>query len=355
MKSNCNIFFVFLIIQLISIEIPFAQSGFHLNVEVLNYLPGNDTVILKTTSNEICETLIINSSKFVFEGNISEPSEAFIITSQGKYYCPLVNDDINLKIFNNDSLDIHYLRSKIYENLTGYYLASDVYVTKYQDIDSEYSEKFALKTDYQQDSLAVDFLQQVNQKYKQASDIDGLALITDDLAGLIGTKKHPELILELFSLLPDSLQNGYSGKRIKLYLDQTYKINAGQNVDFHFKDISGHIHSLNDYSGKYILLEFWASWCGPCIMQIPFLTSIYAEHSDKIEIISISIDNNLQKWQNKVTELGMEWINIHYRQDEINLEDKFYIRSVPYNLLLSKEGKIIQKDINMGELDEFLK
>jgi len=354
-KSNCNIFFVFLIIHLVSFEVPFAQSSFNLTAEFVDYLPVNDTVILKTTSNEIRDTLIINSSKFVFEGYISEPSDAFIITSQGKYYLPLVNDDINLKIINNDSLDIHYSRSRIYENLTGYYKETNVYVTKYQDIGSKYSEEFALKTDYQQDSLAIDFMQQVYQKYKQAKDIDGLALITDDLAGLIGTKNHPELILELYSLLPDSLQNGYSGKRIKLYLDQNYKINEGQNVDFQFEDISGHFHSLNDYSGKYILLEFWASWCGPCIMQIPFLKSIYNEHSDKIEIISISIDKDLQKWQNKVAELDMEWINIHYKQDDINLEDKFYIRGVPYNILLSKEGKIIKKDIIMGDLDEFLK
>jgi len=212
-----------------------------------------------------------------------------------------------------------------------------------------------MRVQYQLDSLAIDFMGQVLQKYTIAEDIDGLALIIDDLAGLIGTRNHPELIQELYSLLPDSLQNGYSGKRIKLYLDQTYKINIGQNIDFNFKDISGQYHSLKEYSGKFVLLEFWASWCGPCMMQIPFLKTIHAQQSNKIEIISISIDNDLQKWREKVAELNIGWINIHYNQDEINLEDYFYIRGVPYNILLSQEGRIIRKDVIMGDLKELLK
>jgi len=299
--------------------------------------------------------MIMNSNKFIFNGHVSEPSDAFIIIKGRKYYIPLVNDNINLKIINGDSLDIKYSRSRVNENWTAYFEGTEEYFAKYKDIGSNYSDEASMRVQYQLDSLAIDFMGQVLQKYTIAEDIDGLALIIDDLAGLIGTRNHPELIQELYSLLPDSLQNGYSGKRIKLYLDQTYKINIGQNIDFNFKDISGQYHSLKEYSGKFVLLEFWASWCGPCMMQIPFLKTIHAQQSNKIEIISISIDNDLQKWREKVAELNIEWINIHYNQDEINLEDYFYIRGVPYNILLSQEGRIIRKDVIMGDLKELLK
>jgi hypothetical protein len=86
---------------------------------------------------------------------------------------------------------------------------------------------------------------------------------------------------------------------------------------------------------------------------MPLLKQV-SEKNNKIQLISISIDEDLQKWNTKVKELGLNWINIHHKQNTIDLKQHFYISGVPYNILISQEGKILRKNIPVNELMELL-
>lgn len=343
----------------------FNQVNEKIPFEILGTLPPNSTktdeVVLVTNTNKIQDTTRIVSNKFKFNGIVSEPTSAAIIIDGKMIKFPLVNDKIEIKISNIDNKEfvINYKNSQVNNNLQAYYnQESKEYFNKFkllneQEVNSK-NDEIKYKIMISEDSLAISFIQQLVNKYKFKSDKSGLSIIINDLRGLIGTRNHPTEIGEFFKLLPVNEQNGFYGNEIKTYLEQSRKIALRQTVNFDFVDIKQNAYTLSDFKGKLILLEFWASWCGPCISQIPFLKKV-SENKDKIQIISISIDEDLNKWANKVKALEVEWINIHYKQAKVDLKKDFFITGVPYNILISQDGEIQRKNITMTDLLELLK
>lgn len=332
---------------------------------ILGTLPPNSTiieeVILVTQSNEIQDTTRIISNTFEFNGIVSEPTNAAIIVDGKMIQFPLVNDEIEIKIsnINNKEFEINYNKSQVNNNLKSYYnKESKEYISKYKLLEEQKvnstNDDIKYKIMISKDSLAINFIQQLVSKYESFSDKSGLPIIINDLKGLIGTRNHPTEIGNFFKLLPLNEQNGFYGSKIKTYLEQSSKIALGQPINFDFVDINKNTYELSEFKGKLILLEFWASWCGPCISQIPFLKEV-SEKKEKIQIISISIDEDLNKWKNKVKDLNMSWINIHYKQKKVDLKKDFFISGVPYNILVSQDGKILRKNITMTQLLELLK
>ena len=319
---------------------------------------NNKEIILLTETKEITDTTIIKSNKFKFHGMVSVPTRAGLFVEDYIIQFPLINDKIFIKIKNKDNYDFHYSQSHIYENIQSYYdKESKDYIDEYKRYIEQELKSLTDSLKYAainaQDSLSINFINYLIEKYKSLSDKSGLSIIVDDLTGLIGTRNHPQQIEEIFNIVPENEKNGYYGKNITTYLKRSEKIAIGQKIDFDFKDINGIPYSLHDFQGKLILLDFWASWCGPCIAQVPILKQI-SKDSSKIIIISISIDKELTKFKKKVNELNMDWINIHYKQKNIDLKKNFFINGVPYNILVSPEGEIVRKNISLSELQELL-
>ena len=319
-----------------------------------------DKVILVTQSGEIQDTAIISSNTFEFKGVISEPMNAAIIFNKKMIQFPLVNDEIELTIVNaeNAEFEINYKDSQVNNNLQTYFTKeSKNYIEKYKLFEERKVNSKDDKVKYEimlaEDSLSSDFISYLKNKYETIEDKSGLSIILNDLKGLIGTRNHPKEIEGLFKLLSVNEQNGFYGAKIKTYLKQSNKIALGQKINFDFTDLNQKSYRLDEFKGKLVLLEFWATWCGPCISQIPFLKKI-SEKNDKIQLISISIDQDLKKLENKIQELGMDWINIHYKQESIDLKKDFFITGVPYNILISQDGKILRKNIAMNDLLELL-
>lgn len=356
MKKLITIIFPILIFSSCSQK---KSNSFNINGKIIQDSLNKKEIILLTQVDNLSDTLVIENNKFSFKGTISEPTNAALVIDGIMLKFPLANDHVNFEINNLEKkiFDTKYKNSKIQENLNSYFKKEvKDYEKKFKELISleveSKSDSIKMHVQSQKDNLAIRFLDKVNDKYSRTENREGLPIIISDLTGLFGTKNHPHKIEAIFKLLPVKLQNGFFGKKINTYLDQTYKIALGEKVDFKFSDINNKQHQISDYKGKLILLEFWATWCGPCIAQLPSLKEV--NQSEKIKLISVSIDNDIEKWKRKVPELEMNWSNIHYKQDE-NLKDKFFINGVPYNFLLSQEGKILRKNIGMDELIELLK
>jgi thiol-disulfide isomerase/thioredoxin len=104
---------------------------------------------------------------------------------------------------------------------------------------------------------------------------------------------------------------------------------------------------------KYLLLDFWASWCVPCRQTNPELRKIYNEFKNKkFEILGISIDRDIEKWKTAIIKDDLNWIQV---VDSLNSSTKkFLLRGVPYNILLDSSGKIIKINLKPKELSKFL-
>lgn len=119
------------------------------------------------------------------------------------------------------------------------------------------------------------------------------------------------------------------------------------------KDNAGEIKQLSDYvgKGKYVLIDFWASWCGPCRNEMPNVKAAYEKYASKgFEVISISIDKKQKAWRTAIEELGMNWTQVL----NVDAADVYGIYAIPKTFLVDPEGIVVAKDLRSKKLEKTL-
>jgi thiol-disulfide isomerase/thioredoxin len=124
--------------------------------------------------------------------------------------------------------------------------------------------------------------------------------------------------------------------------------------DFDEKDLDGQPLSLGKYKGKVVLVDFWATWCGPCIAELPHVLEAYEKHHGKgFEIIGISLDSDREKLTSFIKEKKMTWAQYFDGNGwETRLAQEYGVNSIPTTYLLDGEGVIIGKDLRGDALEE---
>lgn len=122
--------------------------------------------------------------------------------------------------------------------------------------------------------------------------------------------------------------------------------------DFKLPDKDGKDFVFSTLRGKYVLVDFWASWCGPCMREMPNVVKLYKECKGKnFEIVGISLDQKRDAWLNAVEKNKMKWIQVSDLKSWVTLPVKLCnISAVPYTVLVDPEGKVIALDLRGEEL-----
>ncbi|AZQ63062.1 TlpA family protein disulfide reductase [Flammeovirga pectinis] len=111
-----------------------------------------------------------------------------------------------------------------------------------------------------------------------------------------------------------------------------------------FKDLNGKEVDFTQFEGKYVYIDVWASWCGPCLREIPSLQSLEKKHHGKdVVFVSLSVDQDTEAWKKMVTKKALEGNQFHFA-DNNNFVQKFNIQSIPRFILLDKKGKVKEAD-----------
>jgi peroxiredoxin len=170
--------------------------------------------------------------------------------------------------------------------------------------------------------------------------------------------EKPEDFAAMYNSVSQQYKNSAAGKIVGERVEMATKFAVGQKaIDFSQTSDKGKTVSLSSVNkGKYVLIDFWASWCGPCRMEYPFLKKAYARFKDKnFEIIGVSLDDNKSLWLNAIQSNGFEWIqlcDLKGRQNEI--AKKYGVAAIPQSFLLDPEGKIVAKNLRGDDLLEKL-
>jgi thiol-disulfide isomerase/thioredoxin len=127
--------------------------------------------------------------------------------------------------------------------------------------------------------------------------------------------------------------------------------------DFDEKDVDGKPLSVANYKGKVVLVDFWATWCGPCLLELPQIQKAYDEYHDKgFEIIGVSLDEDKDRLQQFIKQKKMPWPQFFDgKKWENKLAVKYGVEAIPTGFLLDRNGKIIAKIMSGDELDAQIK
>jgi peroxiredoxin len=156
----------------------------------------------------------------------------------------------------------------------------------------------------------------------------------------------------LISLFDKSMQDKFYGKQMMDAIHQAKASEVGMSApDFTLKDVNGNDVKLSSLRGHYVLLDFWASWCGPCKSEFPSLKNIYADYKDKnLIVVGVSIDTNQSDWLNAIQSNGLDYMQL--LDSERKTIELYNYRGIPYLILVSPQGVILERGLRGEQISK---
>ncbi len=167
-----------------------------------------------------------------------------------------------------------------------------------------------------------------------------------------------EEYLELFKLLTPKTQNSMfypmaskKAESVKAQMEKEQKQKEMMSgtvaaPDFKLKDLQGKEVKLSDFRGKYVVIDFWGSWCIWCIKGFPHLKEAYNQYKDKLVVLGVDCQDSEEAWRNAVAKYELPWVNV-YNPENSDLLNKYGVQGFPTKVIVNPEGKIV--NITTGE------
>ena len=164
------------------------------------------------------------------------------------------------------------------------------------------------------------------------------------------TKKEAEnfypLYLETFEKLNLKIKSSDEGLKFKIRSANLLNAQSSKQApQFVLKEINNEIFNLKENKGNVILIDFWASWCEPCLKDLPVLKAELEKYkNDGFKIVSISKDANLESWKKSIKKNGMQnFVNISTLENQLDILDLYVITGIPVKFLIDRNGVIVKK------------
>lgn len=314
------------------------------------------TIGYMQNGNPKSDTVQIHQDKFAWTAEMPEPQKVYLMFPARYVECFLEAGNISIT-GHADSLHLLKVQgSKIQEE-------ADRYQATLADLEQQaaplyqkwgkVSPEEQLKLEQELEDISTE------RRSRAAAYIAGhpgsaysLSLVSDR-----ATMGSYEEVKPLYDGLDKGVLLTAAGRQLTTRLEVLKRSALGTKIlDFTQNDAEGKPVSFASFKGKYVLVDFWASWCGPCRAENPNVLKAYNQYKDRnFTVVGISLDDNAEKWKKAIKDDGMPWTQLSSLQGFNNEVSTYYgIQGIPSSLLVGPDGKIIARNLRGAALQQKL-
>ena len=310
------------------------------------------------------DTAVIENGKFEFRGKTESTDLAFIKIENQDGQLPFILEEGEIKIsYATDSL----FKSKVSGTMNNDKLQEfnnesnriSKKLAKFQQLNSERMK--AAKA--AQDTSTVNMIMKEYSSYQSNLNDVSKNFVKENPKAFLSVLLVENFLMrqyltveetkEYFSKLDPSLMKTKSGENIRKTLESLDQTKSGKKApDFSAKNPDGKEISLKESLGKVTIIDFWASWCGPCRAENPNVVALYNQYHEKgLNIIGVSLDKDAAKWKEAIAKDGLTWNHIsNLKFWEEPIAEIYNVKSIPATFILDANGTIVAKDLRGDEL-----
>lgn len=349
-----------------------TPEGYTITGETKGIADGTKVYIEKidptTGQPSAIDSTDVKGNAFTFKGNAQNPDFNFIHFADGDGRVPVIIENGNIAVaFDKENLE---------NNKATGTKNNDEFIS-FSNQSTEIDKKIMAFQEANQDA----FMQakEQNDEAKMDEIMDKLYAIYDEKDAFLEEylEKNPKSFTTLFIVtqqtpngelskeeaqgfynnFDETLQQSSVGMSLKSILDQMpdAKIKVGDKAPvFSAKTPDGKELSLKESLGKVTIIDFWASWCGPCRKENPKVVALYNQYHEKgLNIIGVSLDKDDAKWKEAIEKDGLTWnhiSNLMFWQDPIAQE--YEVRAIPATFILDENGVVVAKNLRGKKLEK---
>lgn len=350
-----------------------GKSGYEITGETQGFANGTKVYISQQDPNNPMgltkiDSTEIKDNKFVLKGdNVADVDIKYIEIGTGQQnVIPFVYENGKISVVYNSekpqdakvsgSKNNDYLQSyngqvaPVHEKLRKFQEENLERIQKAQ-VSQNANELKAIEEEY---TKLQDQLMSVTKDFAVKNKDSYISLVVLEQMGLSQAIPTEEF-KKLFNELSEEVKTTKKGKEIAELLKKMDAVAIGQVApDFKAKTPEGNEISLKQSLGKATLVDFWASWCGPCRKENPNVVKLYEKYKDKgLVILGVSLDKDAERWKKAIADDKLTWLHVsNLKQWDDEIAKLYSVSSIPSTFLLDKDGKIVAKDLRGEELEK---
>ncbi len=317
------------------------NDGFTINGEIKGFADGTPVSLLNGQTGAPEAETTINKEKFTFKGKLNSPDFRILLFNKKPPYLTVFLDNSTVTVTGTkEALDkISITGSKTHDD----FMVLSNLLVPYQNL-------FAENAVY--DSAAISQAMLTTSKFATEhadSYIAPFAIYRFNQIAADVTKTEA-----LFTGLTPEVKYSQMGMAVAQVIATAKKNALGYVLpDFTQADTSGTPIALSSLRGKFVLIDFWASWCRPCRQENPNVVNVFQKFKDKnFTVLGVSLDRSKPAWIEAINADGLTWTHVSDLQFWNNaVAQQFQIQSIPANYLIDPEGKVVGRDLRGPALE----